>query len=87
MSPLLKRLEGAGLVRRARRPDDERSVEIALTEAGEVMRADATDVPSGLSCAMGLDDDDAATDLRATLRHLTASVNDAASAPPPRATV
>src|SRR5437762_2839311 len=45
LSPLLKRLEAAGLVRRMRRPDDERSVEIALTDAGEALRAKATDVP------------------------------------------
>ena len=32
LSPLLKRLEAAGLLRHARRPDDERSVEIALTK-------------------------------------------------------
>ena len=33
LSPLLKRLEAAGLVRRSRRPEDERSVEIVLTVA------------------------------------------------------
>src|SRR5688500_18985364 len=31
LSPLLKRLEARGLVRRVRRPDDERSVEVQLT--------------------------------------------------------
>ena len=67
LSPLLKRLEAAGLVRRARRTDDERSVEIALTAAGEALRANATEVPTKLTCAMGLDDH-AATELRATLR-------------------
>jgi MarR family transcriptional regulator, organic hydroperoxide resistance regulator len=80
LSPLLKRLEAAGLVRRSRRPHDERSVEIGLTEAGKAMRAKATDVPAKLSCAMGLDDH-AADDLRATLTQLTASVNDGASTP------
>ena len=35
LSPFLKRLEAAGLVTRVRRHDDERSVEIALTDAGE----------------------------------------------------
>ena len=69
---------GAGIVHRTRRPDDERSVEIAPTEAGEALRAKAADVPRKLSCALGLDDD-AAAELRATLRHLTASVHDAAS--------
>jgi DNA-binding MarR family transcriptional regulator len=77
LSPLLKRLEAAGLLRRTRRPDDERSVEIALTEAGQAMRAKAHDVPTDLLCAMGLNDRTAAQ-LRATLERLTASVNDAA---------
>jgi DNA-binding MarR family transcriptional regulator len=77
LSPLLKRLETAGLVRRTRRADDERSVEIALTDAGDAMRAKADDVPTDLLCAMGLDDD-AAGALRATLGRMTASLNAAA---------
>ena len=48
VSPLLKRLEAAGLLRRTRRRDDERSVEIALTEAGQAMRAKADNVPTDL---------------------------------------
>lgn len=55
LSPLLKRLEAAGLVTRSRRRDDERSVDIALTDAGEALRAKADDVPTHLTCAMGLD--------------------------------
>ena len=46
LSPLLNRLEAAGLIQRTRRPDDERSVEIALTAAGQAMRGDAADVPA-----------------------------------------
>jgi MarR family transcriptional regulator, organic hydroperoxide resistance regulator len=65
LSPLLKRLQGAGLVRRTRCADDERSVEIAPTEAGEALRAKAADVPQKLSCALGLDDT-AVPGLRAT---------------------
>src|SRR5690606_10175184 len=55
LSPLLKRLEAAGLVIRSRRRDDERSVEIALTEAGRALRPKADDVPTRLTGAMGLD--------------------------------
>jgi DNA-binding MarR family transcriptional regulator len=79
LSPLLKRLEAAGLVDRSRRPDDERSVEIALTEAGAAMRDDANAVPGAIRCALGLDDS-AATELHTTLRQLTDAVNGAASA-------
>jgi DNA-binding MarR family transcriptional regulator len=81
LSPLLKRLEARGLIRRARRSDDERSVEIALTDAGEAMHAKAERVPTELSCAMGLDER-ATNELRATLRRLTAAVNAPATAPP-----
>ena len=80
LSPLLKRLEAAGLVNRSRRPDDERSVEIALTEAGAAMRGDANAVPGAIRCALGIDDDSAVADLQTTLRQLTDSVNAAASA-------
>jgi MarR family transcriptional regulator, organic hydroperoxide resistance regulator len=82
LSPLLKRLEAAGLVRRSRRPEDERSVEIVLTEEGEAMRDRAQEVPDRLSCALGLDDALAA-ELRATLRRVAESVH--RGAPPPAA--
>ncbi len=73
LSPLLKRLEARGLIRRVRRADDERSVEIRLTEAGTAMRAEASRVPDELTCALGLDER-AIGELRATLRQLAASV-------------
>jgi DNA-binding MarR family transcriptional regulator len=74
LSPLLKRLEAAGLVTRARRHDDERSVEIALTQAGEAMRARAQSVPDRLICGLGLDER-ASGDLLQTLKDVIASVN------------
>ena len=74
LSPLLKRLEAAGLVRRMRRPDDERVVEVAPTEAGDALRAKAAAVPRELGCGLGLDAA-ATAELRATLRQLTASVH------------
>jgi MarR family transcriptional regulator, organic hydroperoxide resistance regulator len=77
LSPLLKRLEARGLVRRVRRSDDERSVEITLTDAGEAMRPNAERVPTEVSRAIGLDEK-ASEDLRATLRQLTDAVNAAA---------
>lgn len=41
LTPLLKRLEAGGLVRRARNPDNERQVVVALTDAGRDLRARA----------------------------------------------
>lgn len=37
LTPLLKRLEAAGLVRRTRNPDNERQVVVALTEQGRAL--------------------------------------------------
>jgi MarR family transcriptional regulator, organic hydroperoxide resistance regulator len=54
LTPLLKRLETLGHVRRERRPDDERSVRVSLTEAGAALRAEAAGVPVEISRALGL---------------------------------
>src|SRR5260221_4678762 len=62
LSPLLKRLEAAGLVDRSRRPDDERSVEIALTEAGAAVRGGAQAPPGAIRGALGPHDDSPGTD-------------------------
>src|SRR4051794_19854383 len=45
LSPLLKRLEAAGLVTRSRNPQDERSVIIRLTATGSALRERAQQVP------------------------------------------
>ncbi|MFB4319264.1 MarR family winged helix-turn-helix transcriptional regulator [Actinomadura sp. 21ATH] len=41
MTPLLKRLEGRGLLRRTRNPSDERTVIVALTGDGDALRRHA----------------------------------------------
>lgn len=46
LTPLLKRLEGEGLLKRSRRPTDERVVELRLTPAGRDMQEKARDVPA-----------------------------------------
>ena len=53
LTPLLKRLEAMGLVRRARDPDDERSVRISLTPAGSEMKCKERTVHEGLISACG----------------------------------
>ncbi|QMU77949.1 MarR family transcriptional regulator [Streptacidiphilus sp. PB12-B1b] len=73
LTPLLKRLEAAGLLRRERRADDERTVRIVLTEEGAALRARARAVPTEIGDAMGLDDEEFQR-TRATLRRLTANV-------------
>ncbi|MFF8533303.1 MarR family winged helix-turn-helix transcriptional regulator [Streptomyces sp. SAS_267] len=78
MSPLLKRLESAGLVRRERSARDERSVRVALTGRGEVLRERAEDVPQALLTATGLSEADV-TRLREELRRLTERTENAAA--------
>ncbi len=46
LTPLLKRMEAAGLVQRQRDPQDERRVRIALTSAGQALRAQAESIPA-----------------------------------------
>jgi DNA-binding MarR family transcriptional regulator len=51
LTPLLKRLEGAGLVARARSQADERQVVISLTDAGRALAHEAAAVQEGVMCA------------------------------------
>ncbi|MFI9823925.1 MarR family winged helix-turn-helix transcriptional regulator [Streptomyces sp. NPDC052013] len=55
VSPLLKRLEGAGLVRRERAAHDERSVLVAPTGRAEELRERAARVPGALLAATELE--------------------------------
>lgn len=59
LTPLLKRLEGAGLLARTRDPADERQVRIRLTAPGRALRAQASDIPRCVLEATGLTPEDA----------------------------
>ncbi|MGP2435776.1 MarR family winged helix-turn-helix transcriptional regulator [Streptomyces sp. JW3] len=74
LSPLLKRLEAAGLLRRERRADDERSVAIRLTEAGAALQERAAEVPLAIGDAMGLTPEQDAM-AKQLLRLITANVS------------
>ena len=54
LTPLLKRLEKAGLLQRKRDLKDERQVRIRLTEEGSALRSRAADVQDAIACATGL---------------------------------
>jgi DNA-binding MarR family transcriptional regulator len=69
LTPLLKRLESAGLVTRTRDQQDERRVLIDLTEAGEALRSAACSIPEKIETACRLSDEDLA-ELRDTLNGL-----------------
>ncbi|MEU8546370.1 MarR family transcriptional regulator [Streptomyces roseoverticillatus] len=74
LSPLLKRLEAAGLVVRERSAEDERSVVVRVTEAGEELRERALPVPRRIVTASGLSLQDALT-LRGLLERLTENLD------------
>ncbi|MFJ8622421.1 MarR family winged helix-turn-helix transcriptional regulator [Kitasatospora sp. NPDC093550] len=82
LSPLLKRLEAAGLVRRERSPQDERSVTVTLTPEGSALRERAGQVPRRLLAATGLPVEDLAS-LRGLLERVTAALDSAAVEPAP----
>ncbi|MGN7976066.1 MarR family winged helix-turn-helix transcriptional regulator [Microbacterium arabinogalactanolyticum] len=54
-SPLVKRLEKEGLIERVRSEQDERRLDISLTDAGRALRAQALDVPRQVMQRVGLD--------------------------------
>ena len=54
LTPLLKRLEAEGLLRRTRNRVDERVVELQLTEAGRALKQRAKDFPHCMTECSGL---------------------------------
>jgi MarR family transcriptional regulator, organic hydroperoxide resistance regulator len=70
LSPLLKRLELNGFVRRERSREDERLVEVTLTPAGRRLEQRAQCIPAELGSVTGISEKQAA-DLRDAVRQLT----------------
>jgi MarR family transcriptional regulator, organic hydroperoxide resistance regulator len=54
LSPLLKRLEAAGLLRRERDARDQRNLALSLTEKGQALRAEAEKIPAGIVERLGM---------------------------------
>ena len=76
LSPLLKRLESAGLVARQRSAADERVVHVRLRPAGAELRRRAEPIPATLAGATGLTTA-ALVELRDTLTTLTRALHSA----------
>ena len=55
LSPLLKRLEAAGLITRTRSGDDERQVHIDLTDEGKALREKALAIPPAVVEKLGME--------------------------------
>jgi MarR family transcriptional regulator, organic hydroperoxide resistance regulator len=74
LSPLLKRLEANGFVRRERSTTDERLVDVTLTDAGRELERRAQCIPEQLFTATGMTEEDAA-ELRDAVRQLSDALN------------
>jgi DNA-binding MarR family transcriptional regulator len=73
LTPLLKRLEAAGYITRARSRIDERALEIRLTDSGRALREQARPVHAEVSEQSGLPPDVMArmrSELRSLISHL-----------------
>ncbi|ABM12356.1 MULTISPECIES: MarR family winged helix-turn-helix transcriptional regulator [Mycolicibacterium] len=75
LSPLLKRMEAGGIVRRQRSETDERQVEVALTTEGKRLRRKVHCIPEKLFPLTGLTPEQA-IDLRADIVRLTEALID-----------
>ena len=84
VSPLLKRLEGLGHVRRTRSTTDERRVEVELTEQGSRLRGDAVHVDDAVVRRLGLSADQL-EQLQAVLEQLIAATTRTTGQALPRA--
>jgi DNA-binding MarR family transcriptional regulator len=55
LSPMLKRLEGLGLITRAKNPVDERTTDVTLTERGIALRKRALGIPPTVVARLGVE--------------------------------
>ncbi|WP_179129627.1 MarR family winged helix-turn-helix transcriptional regulator [Corynebacterium pacaense] len=75
LSPLIRRLEQAGYVRRERREQDARVVTVTLTDAGTALRAELAHLPGKVRELMLTTDDAHAAELIDTLQKMCGSLN------------
>lgn len=80
LTPLLKRLEGAGYVSRRRDPDDERRVLLAVTDQGWALRERVAHVPDELRRRLDLSADDFG-ELRRLLDRVLVGLDDTTRSP------
>lgn len=80
LSPLLKRLEAIGYLRRERDPADERSLAVTLTPAGQALRGRAEQIPPAVVQRLGMPIEDLRR-LHADLTRVIAAARPAADTP------
>ena len=76
LTPLLKRLEAAGLITRQRSQKDERQVQIVLTDQGRALAQEAASIPACIAQACGIELS-ALEKIRTTLADLRKSIEQA----------
>lgn len=59
LTPMLKKMEKAGLLVRERSKEDERQVIVTITEAGEDLKAEAEEIPVKMARCVTLDNEEA----------------------------
>ena len=74
ITPLLKRLESAGFLKRQRNANDERVVNIFLTDAGRNIQARVAEMQKGVACQTGMQETQF-IELRSTLHELIDTIN------------
>lgn len=60
LTPLLKKMEAKGLLRRRRSEEDERNLVVTITETGELLREKAVEIPGKIARCANLDPEEAA---------------------------
>ncbi|MCR4813405.1 MAG: MarR family transcriptional regulator [Lachnospiraceae bacterium] len=61
VTPLLKKLESKGYIKKCKDSEDERNLVITLTEYGEELKDRALNVPKKIACEINLSNEDAMT--------------------------
>lgn len=75
LTPLLKKLEAVDLLRRVRKPEDERHIQIFLTDDGRALRKQAETVPLDLIRTLDVDEEDLQV-VKAALNRLVMKMSD-----------
>ncbi|RKR87909.1 DNA-binding MarR family transcriptional regulator [Micromonospora pisi] len=83
LSPLLKRLEVNGLIRRERDAQDERTLAVVLTDSGRALRAQAEKIPAAVIERLGMELDEL-FHLHASLTRLIAATRAAGAGGSPQ---
>ncbi|MEO0975060.1 MAG: MarR family transcriptional regulator [Pseudomonadota bacterium] len=75
LTPVIKRLEKVGLLRRDRSEADERRISIVLTQQGQALQDEVAGIQREVECQTGLDEEEFLR-LRSSLEGLTSTMGD-----------